>query len=86
VEPASKAVRTLLFELSGTRAYPQVFVREADGSYSCIGDFDAVQALNDTDSLPPEVLAANPSVSWHEPIEAASARFHKNHKAVEVEI
>lgn len=63
VEPANKEVRTQLFECSGKRTYPQVFLKEKDGSYANVGDFEEVQSLNDTDTLPQDVLDANPTVS-----------------------
>jgi hypothetical protein len=39
-----------------------VFLQETDGKYVSAGDFDEIQSLNDTDSLPPDVLAANPNI------------------------
>jgi len=63
-EPANKEVRTQLFEASGKRTYPQVFLKEADGSYTNVGDFEEVQSLNDTDTLPQDVLDANPTVLY----------------------
>jgi len=35
---------------------------KADGAYTFVGDFEGVQALNDSDTLPPDILAANPQV------------------------
>lgn len=60
----NKEVRTQLFEASGKRTYPQVFLKEADGSYTNVGDFEEVQSLNDTDTLPQDVLDANPTVVY----------------------
>ena len=61
--PENKDTRSALFECSGKRgAYPQVFILEKDGKYTNVGDFDEIQSLNDTDTLPPDVLAANPEV------------------------
>lgn len=63
VEPANKDTRTAMFECSGKRTYPQVFIKEADGKWTSVGDFDEVQSLNDADTLPPDVLAANPQIA-----------------------
>lgn len=63
VLPENKDTRSALFECSGKRgAYPQVFILEKDGKYTNVGDFDEIQSLNDTDTLPPDVLAANPEI------------------------
>lgn len=61
--PENKEARSAMFECGGKRGtYPQVFIKDAAGAYTSVGDFDEVQSLNDTDSLPPDVLAANPTV------------------------
>mmetsp|Transcript_43032 Transcript_43032/g.86998 ORF Transcript_43032/g.86998 Transcript_43032/m.86998 type:complete len:368 (+) Transcript_43032:30-1133(+) len=63
VLPENKDARSAMFECSGKRgAYPQVFFQETDGNYTNVGDFDEIQSLNDTDSLPPDVLSANPGI------------------------
>jgi hypothetical protein len=64
VLPENKDMRSAMFECSGKRgSYPQVFIKDAAGAYTSVGDFDEVQSLNDTDSLPPDVLEANPQVT-----------------------
>lgn len=63
VLPENKDARSAMFESSGKRGtYPQVFIKDAAGVYTSVGDFDEVQSLNDTDTLPPDVLAANPDI------------------------
>jgi len=64
VVPENKDVRSALFAASGKRgAYPQVFIKEADGKYTSVGDFDEVQGLTDTDALDKEILAAHPEIA-----------------------
>lgn len=44
--------RNALFDLSGRRAeYPQVFLMEVDHNYTFVGDFDAIQYLNETGTV-----------------------------------
>jgi hypothetical protein len=47
-----KERRNSLFEISGKRAqYPQILMREADGTTNFIGDFDELQFLNESGTL-----------------------------------
>jgi hypothetical protein len=63
VLPENKEMRSAMFELSGKRgAYPQVFIKDSSGKLTSMGDFEDIQSLNDTDSLPPDVLEANPQI------------------------
>jgi len=44
VAPANRDLRTALFDRSGKRGtYPQVFIEEADKSFTSVGDFDELQ-------------------------------------------
>ena len=57
-DPASKDERDRLFSVSSLRGkYPQVFLA---GAY--IGDHDKLEQLAECDSLPPDVLEANPLI------------------------
>ncbi len=48
-EPANKDARNAAWALSGKRAvYPQLFTRAADGTLAFVGDWDAVQALSES--------------------------------------
>ena len=50
--PLSRAYRDQLFDISGVRgSYPQFFVR-SDGEITYLGDFDAFEAMNESDTLP----------------------------------
>ena len=52
VDPANREARAALFAVSGLRAqYPQVFLRHADGRHTFLGQFEAVQRLNERDEL-----------------------------------
>jgi len=63
VDPANKEERGTLFEISGKRGvYPQVFIKDPDGTVKFVADFEELQSLNDTDSLPPDILEANPQI------------------------
>ena len=64
VLPENKEVRDKLFSISGQRGkYPQCFIADGEGNYRFVGMWDEVESLVDCDTLPAEVLAANPSIS-----------------------
>lgn len=57
------AKRNELFGISEKRgAYPQVFIEDADGKVEFVGDFEAMESLNECSALPAEILAANPGI------------------------
>ena len=58
--------RNKLFDISGIRGnYPQFFFEFQDGSINFFGNFDKIEQLNETSSLPAEVLAQHPEVeTW----------------------
>jgi hypothetical protein len=48
-EPSNKDARNEAWALSGKRAvYPQLFTRAPDGKLTFVGDWDAVQALSES--------------------------------------
>ena len=61
-----RARRNELIEVSQIRnSYPQVFIEFYDGTTAFVGDWDFLEELNDTSSLPDEVLDANPQIlTW----------------------
>lgn len=64
VLPENKEVRSTLFSCSEKRGvYPQVFIKESDGKYTFVGDFEEIQSLTDTDSLDPQILAQHPEIA-----------------------
>ncbi len=57
-----KTIRDELFAISGQRGkYPQCFIKSVDG-YKFIGFWEELQSLIDCDSLPPDVISANPTI------------------------
>lgn len=61
--------RDTLFELSGIRGkYPQFFlIDERKQELTFLGDWEAIEGVNDATSLPREILNANPSiVTWED--------------------
>jgi hypothetical protein len=62
----SRDIRDELFELSGIRGnYPQFFIERHNGQIEYFGNFDRLETLNETSSLPPEVLAMHPELeTW----------------------
>uniref|UniRef100_A0A7S2RWF3 ADF-H domain-containing protein n=1 Tax=Rhizochromulina marina TaxID=1034831 RepID=A0A7S2RWF3_9STRA len=63
VSPENKEERNSLFTLSGKRGvYPQVFIKDPVGTIKFVADFEELQSLNDTDTLPADVLDANPQI------------------------
>ncbi len=50
-EPANKELRTAAWAVSGKRVvYPQLFVREAGGELRFLGDWEALEKLNESNS------------------------------------
>lgn len=66
MDPDTRDFREELFGISGTRGnYPQFFVASSDGAIEYFGDFDKMERLNETSSLPPEILAMHPELeTW----------------------
>ncbi len=59
----NKEVRDVLFGCSGQRGkYPQCFLRSESGEYTFVGLWEEVESLLECDSIPAEVLAANPQI------------------------
>jgi hypothetical protein len=58
--------RNELFRMSGIRGnYPQFFLVEKDGSVSFLGNWNAIEEMNDASGLPEEILEANPGIpTW----------------------
>lgn len=55
-------MRNKLFGISGKRAvYPQCFMTSGD-EITFVGDWEAVEALLECESIPADVLAANPNI------------------------
>jgi hypothetical protein len=53
--------REELFSISGIRGnYPQFFMVHSNGATSYFGNYERLEELNETSSLPQEVLDANP--------------------------
>ena len=58
----NKEVRDKLFAVSNLRGkYPQCFL-ETDGAFRFLGLWDEIEALIDSDTIPVEVLDANPTI------------------------
>ena len=56
-DPAKLEIRNLLFSLSGIKHYPQFFLRHpVDQSYEFLGDFQTIQAMNDSGTFTSEML------------------------------
>jgi len=67
----TKERREALFKISGRRGvYPQFFVYDDDvfdkeDNIHFLGDWDHIEALNDTSGLPEDMLAAHPTIkTW----------------------
>ena len=70
-DPLNKEIRNELFVISDIRgAYPQFFVLTDHGDnselqISFLGDFETIEGINDSSSLPNEILDANPTLlTW----------------------
>ena len=44
-DPDSRDTRNALWEVSGARGYPQMFIRGEDGNHVFVGDYDALELL-----------------------------------------
>ena len=66
MDPDQRERRNKLFDISGVRGcYPQFFFEYQDGKIDFYGNFDKIEALNETSSLPAEILAQHPEVeTW----------------------
>jgi hypothetical protein len=79
-DPGNKDVRNELFKLSDMRgAYPQFFVVCEDGESgaprtSFLGDWETIEGINDSSSLPAEILDANPTLLTWERVPGLSYR------------
>lgn len=63
VEPTNTPLRNQLFTLSGKRGvYPQVFIKSTEGAYEFVGELGDIVSMNDTDTLPMEILEQNPTI------------------------
>lgn len=64
-DPALRDVRNELFSISGMRGvYPQFFMIE-NSEIRFLGDFEAVESMNDASALPREILERNPQIlTW----------------------
>jgi hypothetical protein len=67
-DPSNKDLRNELFNLSEMRgAYPQFFVVSEDEhgtpQTSFLGDWETIEGINDSSSLPAEILQANPTLT-----------------------
>lgn len=70
-DPSNKEIRNELFAISDTRgAYPQFFIVTDHGDdselqISFLGDFETIEGINDSSSLPNEILDVNPTLlTW----------------------
>merc|ERR1712194_98099 len=61
-----REIRNKLFEISGIRGnYPQFFFELQDGTINFLGPFAKIDDLNETNSLPSELLAQHPELeTW----------------------
>ena len=56
-------MRNKLFNISGKRAvYPQCFIASGGDDIVFVGDWEAVESLLECESIPADVLAANPTI------------------------
>lgn len=61
--PDNKELRDVLFGLSGQRGkYPQCFLRDESGTHRFVGMWDEIEGMIECDTLPADVLAANPQI------------------------
>jgi hypothetical protein len=69
-DPESKDIRNELFKLSDMRGmYPQFFIitesNDEEPQTKFLGDFETIEGINDSSSLPTEILDANPTLlTW----------------------
>mmetsp|Transcript_4805 Transcript_4805/g.9167 ORF Transcript_4805/g.9167 Transcript_4805/m.9167 type:complete len:124 (-) Transcript_4805:297-668(-) len=69
MNPDHRESREELFSISGIRGnYPQFFFVHSNGATSYFGNFDRLEELNETSSLPKEVLDANPDFETWEKV------------------
>eukprot|EP00934_Nitzschia_sp_Nitz4_P002079 Nitzschia sp. Nitz4//scaffold149_size55946//45925//48045//NITZ4_006602-RA/size55946-processed-gene-0.33-mRNA-1//-1//CDS//3329536833//2079//frame0 len=60
-DPACKDRRNEMFGISGLRGkYPQIFTKNSDGTLSYFGDYEALQAMNESGDIANVVVVAPP--------------------------
>jgi hypothetical protein len=66
MDPEQKEKRNELFGISQIRGnYPQFFLEHKDGLTTYVGDWEYIEGLNDSSSLPAETLEDNPEImTW----------------------
>jgi hypothetical protein len=61
--PDNKELRDVLFGVSGQRGkYPQCFLKDESGNYKFVGLWEELESLIECNTIPSEVLAANPQI------------------------
>lgn len=78
MNPDHRESRDELFSISGIRGnYPQFFFVHSNGATSYFGNFDKLEELNETLSIPKEVLDANPDIeTWEKVFEDVVDSFY----------
>lgn len=65
----NKEVRDIMFASSGQRGkYPQCFLKSDGGDYVFVGLWEEIEGLLECDTIPAEVLAANPQIKTFEQV------------------
>ena len=65
----NKEMRDIMFASSGQRGkYPQCFLKSESGGYNFVGLWEEIESLLECDTIPPEVLAANPTIKTFEQV------------------
>lgn len=61
-----KEIRNELFQISNMRGnYPQFFLAFPDGSTTFLGNWEKIEAINDSSDLPKDILENNPDIeTW----------------------
>jgi len=68
-DPEMKEIRDELFQISNLRGnYPQFFLAFPDGSTTFLGDWEKVEAINDSSDLPEDILENNPNIETWEKV------------------